>query len=125
MTNRPGFVVRLLADLLVACLVVLAFFVASRSENDPLRIGALVVQFLAVGVAAYLEPSAKKVWIHPLAILSPELIALPAGVLLCKGHGCAGMFVFAVLAYFVALLMVGLSYAVFYIRSRIVRSGGE
>jgi hypothetical protein len=125
MTGRRGFVVRLLADLCVACLVVLAFFVASRSNNDPLRIAALVVQFLAVGVAAYLEDSAKKVWIHPLVILLPELIALPAGVLLCKGHGCAGMFVFAVLAYFVALLMVGLSYAVFHIRRRILRSGVE
>jgi hypothetical protein len=123
-TNRLGFVVRLLADLFVACFVPLAFLVASRSDHDPLRIGALGVQLLAVGVMAYLEPSTKKVWIHPLVIMSPELIVLPAGALTCRGHGCAGMFVVAILAYLFAFLLVGLSYAVLYIRRRMARSGG-
>jgi hypothetical protein len=122
-TNRRGFVIRLLADLFVACFVPLVFLVASRGDNDPLRIGALGAQLLAVGVMAYLEPAAKKAWIHPLVILSPELIVLPAGALTCRGHGCAGMFVFAILAYLLALLLVGLSYAVLYIKRRIARSG--
>jgi len=125
MTNGRGIVFRILADAFVACFVSLAFMAASRSNNDPLRIGALGAQLLAVGVMAYLEPSAKKVWIHPLVIMLPELIVLPAVVLTCRGHGCAGMFVFLILVYLCTLLLVGLSFGIFYVKRRIVRSGRE
>ena len=127
MTKRRSVVVRILADLFVACLVPLYMFASSRtgSANGALAIGVLGAQLIAVGVMACLEPSAKMVWIHPLVIMLPELIALPVAILTCRGHGCVGGIVMLILANLITILLVGLSYAVFYIRRRMAPSGGE
>jgi len=127
MTNWRGDVVRIFADLFVASLVLLYIFASSRigSANGAVVIGVLGAQLIAVGVMACLEPSAKMVWIHPLVIMLPELIALPVAILTCRGHGCVGGIVMLILVNLITLLLVGLSYAVFYIRRRMARSGGE
>jgi hypothetical protein len=124
MTNRRGVVVRILADLFVACLVPLCVFASSRtgSANPAFVIGALGAQLIAVAVMAWLEPSAKMVWIHALVIMLPELIALPVAILTCRGHGCVGGIVMLILANLITLLLVALSYAIFYIRRRMARS---
>ena len=124
MTNRRGVIFRILADLFVACLVTLSLIAASHSGSGAWFVGAVSVLLLAAGVAGYLEQSAKRVWIHPLVIMAPELIALPVAILTCRGHGCVGGIVFLILVNLFALLLVGLSYAVFYIRRRMARSGG-
>jgi len=125
MTNAGGTVVRISADLFVACLVPLCIFASSRtgSANGALVIGVLGTQLIAVGVMACLEPSAKMVWIHPLVIMLPELIALPVAILTCRGHGCVGGIVMLILVNLFTLVLVGLSYAVFYVRRRTARSG--
>ena len=125
MTKGGGTVVRILADLFVACFVPLAIFASSRtvSANGALAIGVFGAQLIAVGVMACLEPSAKMVWIHPLVIMLPEFVALPVAILTCRGHGCVGGIVMLILVNLFTLLLVGLSYAVFYIRRRIVRRG--
>ena len=127
MTNGGGTVRRILADLFVACLVPLYIFASSRTggANGALVIAVLAAQLIAVGVMACLETSAKMVWIHPLVIMLPELIALPVAILTCRGHGCIGGFVMLILVNLFTLLLVGLSYAVFYVRRRMARSGGE
>ena len=122
MTNRRGVVARISADLFVACLVPLALVAASRSENLAWPIGSLSALLLAVGVAAYLEPSAKLVWTHPLVIMSPEVVALPVVLLACHGHGCAGLAAVLMVVNLFTLLLVGLSYAIFYLKRRIMRS---
>jgi hypothetical protein len=125
MTNGGGTVRRILADLFVACLVPLYFALPVREEAGAFVIALLAAQLIAVGVMACLEPSAKMVWIHPLVIMLPELIALPVAILTCRGHGCVGGIVMLILVNLFTLLLVGLSYAVFYVRRRIARSGGE
>jgi len=89
MTNGGGTVVRILADLFVACLVPLYIFASTRtgSANGALVIAVLAAQLIAVGVMACLEPSAKMVWIHPLVIMLPELIALPVAILTAAATG--------------------------------------
>ena len=57
-------------------------------------------------------------------IMSPELFALPVAFLTCHGHGCAGLIAVLILANLFTFLLVGLSFAVFYVKRRIVRSGG-
>jgi hypothetical protein len=107
--------------------VPLYIFASSRtgSANGALVIAVLGAQLIAVGVMACLETSAKMVWIHPLVIMLPELIALPVAILTCRGHGCVGGIVMLILVNLFTLLLVGLSYAVFYVRRRMARSGGE
>jgi hypothetical protein len=124
MPNQHGLTFRILADLFVAFFVTLAFFAVSHSGNGVWLIGVIGALLFASVMAGYLEPSAKKVWIHPLVIMSPELIALPVALLACHGHGCVGVIAFLTLANLVTLVLVGLSFAAFYIRRRLVRSGG-
>ena len=124
MTNRRGVIFRILADLFVACFVTLSLIAASHSGSGAWFVGAICVLLLAVGVAGYLEQSAKRVWIHPLVIMAPELIALPVVFLSCQGHGCAGVIAILILANLFTLVLLGLSFAVFYVRRRLVRSGG-
>ena len=57
-------------------------------------------------------------------MMSPEVIALPAALLSCQGHGCAGVIAVLILANLFTLVLLGLSFAVFYVRHRLVRSGG-
>jgi hypothetical protein len=125
MTNRRGVIFRILADLFVAFSVTLAFFAVSDSGKAAWLIGVIGALLFAAGMAGYLEPSAKKVWIHPLVIMWPELIALPVAFLGCHGHGCAGVISFLNAANMFTLLLLGLSFAVFYVRRRLARSSGR
>jgi hypothetical protein len=55
-------------------------------------------RILAAILAGYFEPFAKRVWIHALLLLLPELVALPVAILTCKGHGCVASIVFLAVA---------------------------
>jgi hypothetical protein len=123
MRNWRGVIFRILADLFVAYFVTLSLIAASRSGSGAWLVGAISGLVLAAGVAGYLEQSAKKVWIHPLVMMSPEVIALPAALLGCHGHGCAGVIAVLILANLFALVLLGLSFAVFYVRRRLVSGG--
>src|SRR6476660_9928952 len=98
MTNRRGFIFRILGDLFVSCVALGALVGASHSTNGATLIAALGVVLLGAAVAGYLEPSAKRVWIHPLLIMSPELIALPVALLTCHGFECGGIIGFLIFA---------------------------
>src|SRR5258708_36862557 len=114
MTKRRGVIFRILADLFVAYFVTLSLIAASRSGSGSgaWLVGAISALLLAAGVAGYLEQSAKKVWIHPLVIMAPEVIALPVALLTCRGHGCTGMIAILIIANLFTLVLLGLSFAV-------------
>ena len=124
MTNRRGLIFRLVGDLFVGCVALGAVVGASHSANEATFIAALGAVLLAAALAGYLEPSAKRVWIHPLLIMSPEIIALPLALLACHGFECGGMIGFLIFANLFTLGLVGLSFAVFYVRRCITRSTG-
>jgi hypothetical protein len=124
MTKRRGLILRILADLLVACFALGAFVGASKSTNGALLIAVLGGLLLAAGAGGYLEPSAKRVWIHPLVIMSPELIALAFALLTCHGFECEGMVGFLIVASLFTLVLVGLAFAAFYVRRWVTRSSG-
>src|SRR5258708_23626465 len=116
MTNWRGVIFRILADLFVAYFVTLSLIAASRTGSGAWLVGAISALVLAVGVAGYLEQSAKRVWIHPILMMSPEGIALPVALLSCHGHGCAGMIAVLILAHLFTLVLLVLSFAVLYLR---------
>lgn len=122
MTNRRGFVFRILADLLFSGLAVLAFVGASHSTNGMGLIVAFGAVFLAAAVAAWMEPSAKRVFIHPVLIMLPELIALPAAALTCHGFECGGIIAFLILAGLFTFILVGVSFATFYLKRWFLRT---
>jgi hypothetical protein len=122
MTNQRGIIFRILADLFVAFFASLAFFIVSHSGNGAALIGIIGALLFAAGLAGYREPSAKHLWIHPLVMMSPELIALPVAALGCHGHGCAGVIAFLIATNLFTLVLLGLSFAVFYVRRRLARS---
>jgi hypothetical protein len=124
MKNQRGFISRIIGDLVVGCTTLGAFVAASHWENGATFIAILCAVLLAVAVAGYLEPSAKRVWIHPLLIMWPEIIALPVAVLTCRGFECGGMIGFLIFVNLFTLGLVGLSFAVFYVRRWITRSSG-
>ena len=124
MINRRGLIFRILGDLFVGCIALGALVGASHSTNGATFIAALGAVLLAAAVAGYLEPSAKRVWIHPLLIMSPEIIALPLALLTCHGFECGGVIGFLIFANLFTLGLVGLSFAVFYVRRWITRSTG-
>ncbi len=66
MTNQHGVIFRILADLFVGFFASLAFFAVSHSGNGTWLIGVIGALLFAAGMAGYLEPFAKKVWIHPM-----------------------------------------------------------
>jgi hypothetical protein len=109
MTNRRSLIFRILADLLVAFFALFAFVAPSHSKNGAWLIAALVALLLAAGAAGYLEPSAKRIWIHPLLIMSPEFIALPIFIFTCHGFECGGMSGILIFAGLFALVLVALS----------------
>jgi len=73
---------------------------------------------IAAILAGYFEPVAKRVWIHALLLLLPELVALPVAVLTCKGHGCVASIVLLAVAIPSTLVLIAISYAAFFIRRR-------
>jgi len=113
MTNRRGLFFRMLGDLFVGCIALGAVVGASHSTNGAIFFAPLGAVLLAAAVAGYLEPSEKRVWIHPLLIMSPEVIALPLAFLTCHGFECGGMIGFLIFANLFTLGLVGLSFSVF------------
>jgi hypothetical protein len=105
-----SFIRRAAADVLVGVAAVAGFVFASRNGNAA---GAILLATVCVGllisagIAGYWEPSPKWVWLHPLLIMSPELIALPVVLLTCKGFECGGLIGFLIMAsLFTAVLIV-------------------
>jgi hypothetical protein len=121
MTNRRSLIIRLLADLIIGCIVLGAIVRASHSTNGAAFIAALGTVVLAAVVAGYLEPSAKWVWIHPLLIMAPELIALPIAFFTCRGFECGGVIGFLIFASLFTIVLEGLSFAAFYVTRRVTR----
>jgi hypothetical protein len=122
MIHRANFGFRVLADLFVGVSAVVAFVFASHRTNGAWLIAIFVVLLLAAGMSGYLEPSAKRVWVHAFIIMSPELIALPCVLLTCRGFECAGIAAFLGVASLFTFVLVALSFAAFFIRRRISRS---
>ena len=121
MTSRGSFILRVVAELLAGLLAAGAFGLASHSPNGSFFIAIGVGLLLVAGLAGYLEPSAKKVWLHPILIMWPELMALPAAVLTCHGFECAGVIAFLALAGLFALVLMGVSFAAFFARRKTTR----
>jgi len=122
--NRRSLIFRILGDLFVGCIALGALVGASHTTNGATLIAVLGAVLLATAVSGYMEPSAKRVWIHPLLIMSPEIIALPFALLTCRGFECGGMIGFLIFANLFTLGLVVLSFAVFYARRWIARSSG-
>jgi hypothetical protein len=84
-------------------------------------IPTICILLIAACAAGWMEPSGRRVWIHPLVIMSPELASLVCGLLICpaimgpKGEECAWLLVFLVLAMLCVPVLMGLSYIAFYI----------
>ena len=110
------FTFRLLADLLVGLAAAAGFIVASHHEPGVEALAVVLILVAAAGLAGHLEPSAKRVWIHPLVIMSPELLVLPVAVLTCKGFECAGLIAFLTVASLFAFVLIGVSFAAFFVR---------
>ena len=102
-------IIRLLADLIIGCIVLGATVRASHSTNGAAFVAALGTVVLAAVVAGYLERSAKWAWIHPLLIMAPELIALPAAFFTCHGFECGGVIGFLIFASLFTIVLEGLS----------------
>lgn len=124
MKNRRGLTFRILADLFVGCIALGTLVGASHSTNGVMFVVVLGGVLFAAAVAGYLEPSARRVWIHPLLMMSPEIVALPFALLTCHGFECGGVIGFLIFANLFTLGLVGLSFAVFYVRRWTARSSG-
>ena len=112
---------RIAADLLTGIVATGGFVLASRCSNSGpawIFISAGVLLLLAAVLAGYHEPSAKRVWIHPPLIMSPELSALPAAYFTCKGFECAGVIAFLMLASLFAGVLIVFSYVGFALKRR-------
>jgi len=121
MTSRGSFILRVVAELLAGLLAAGSFSLASHSPNGSFFIAIGVGLLLVAGLAGYLEPSAKKVWLHPILIMWPELMVLPAAVLTCHGFECGGVIAFLVLAGFFTVVLMGVSFAAFLARRKTPR----
>lgn len=119
MKTRSGLARRMLIDLLAglsaaALVAALGWLGAGSAWAIP----ALCVLLIAAGAGGYREPSARRVWIHPLVIMSPALVAATCAALTCRGFECGGVAGLVAGAVLFTLVLVGLSYAAFYARRR-------
>jgi hypothetical protein len=121
MTGRGKFAWAVFADLIVAVASVCGFVFSSHTANGTWLILVLGAVFLAICLAAFFESSAKRVWIHPLLIMSPEIVAFPIVFLTCRGFECGGIIGFLAFASAFDLILIGISYAVFYTKRAVVR----
>jgi hypothetical protein len=120
MTNRGHFRSRMLADLAVGIFVVaLVAIVGRHNGNRGLAIPILCILPLAASVAGDLEPSATRVWVHALVIISPALAVVFGAAVTCRGFECGGLVGLVAAALIFAVLLLVLSFAVFYLRRRI------
>ena len=115
---------RAAAEVLVGVLTTGGFVLASRTSDSTsvwLLISACVVLVAVAVLAGYYEPSVKRVWMHPLLIMSLELIALPAAYFTCKGFECGGVIGFLIMTSFFACLLIVFSYVGFAFKRRASR----
>ena len=118
---RPdSFLVRALAAFLVGISVPGIILAASHYGATPgywlIAIPCSVL--IAAVLAGYFEPLAKRVWIHAPLLMLPELVSLPIVILTCKGHGCVASIVFLAVAIPTTFVLIGVSYAAFFIRRK-------
>ncbi|HLY17075.1 MAG TPA: hypothetical protein VKR61_07610 [Bryobacteraceae bacterium] len=113
MTNRASLMKRMLVEALVGVAAAAGFVLASRIASPVALIPIPVVLLIAASVGGYLEPSAKRVWLHAPAFMLPELIALPVVLATCRGFECAGFAAFLMAASLFTLVMMGASFLAF------------
>lgn len=122
MTNRGSLLSRVLADFLAGISVAgLVVILGKLNVSKGWAIAVLCVLPLAAAIASSRECLAKRVWIHPLVIMTPALMAVIAGLLTCRGFECGGAVGFLAFVILFTFVLVGLSFAVFYIKNRITR----
>lgn len=121
--NRGTFRSRILGDVLVGISVIVLVAVAGKlNANRVWAVPILCTLPLAAGVAGYREPLANRVWIHPLVITLPGLAMVSAGFVTCRGFECGAMVGILAAAIIFTLILVVLSFAVFFLRRWVVRS---
>ena len=118
--RSDSFLVRALAALLVGSSAPGSILAASHYGASPgYWLFAIPCSVLIAAIlAGYFEPFAKRVWIHALLLMLPELVALPVVVLTCKGHGCVASIVFLAVAIPSTFVLIAVSYAAFFIRRK-------
>ena len=121
MTDRHKFIVRLLADFLSGIGAVFALVFASHDASGRSLVAVPIILIGTASGAGYFEPFAKRVWIHALVMMCIELIALPCMLLTCHSFECGGMIAALVIENLAIPVLVGLSYAAFFMRRRIDR----
>jgi hypothetical protein len=98
------------------------FIFASRSNeigaNRLLLITGVLLLIFAV-IAGFCEPFLKRVWVHALLIMSPELIALPVVSLSCRGFECAGGIAFLMMASLFTVGLIAFSFVGFAVRAKL------
>lgn len=118
--RSDNFFIRALASLLVGISAPGSVFAASHFGANPgyWLIAIPISVLIAAVLAGYFEPSARRVWIHALLLILPELVALPVAILTCKGHGCAAIVALLAIAVVSTFVLIAVSYAAFFIRRR-------
>jgi hypothetical protein len=117
------FGIRAAADVLAGVSAAGGFILASKSNEfgaNRLLILTCTLLLLVAAVAGFCEPSLKRVWIHALLIMSPELVALPVVSLACPGFECAGAIAFLMLASLFAVGLIPVSFLGFALRAKLV-----
>jgi hypothetical protein len=115
----------MLGDVLAGIFVITLVAVAGKlNANRVWAIPILCILPLAAGMAGFREPLAKRVWIHPLVITLPGLAVVSAGAVTCRGFECGAMVGILAAAIVFMFILVGLSFAVYFIRRWVVRSDG-
>ena len=116
------FGLRAAADVLAGVCASAGFIFASRSNeigaNRLLLITCILLLILAA-IAGFCEPFLKRVWIHAVLIMSPELIALPVVSLSCRGFECAGGIAFLMMASFFTIGLIAFSFLGFALRAKL------
>jgi hypothetical protein len=116
------FGVRAAADVVAGICAAGGFVLASRGNeiaaNRLLLITCILLLVLAA-IAGFCEPFLKRVWIHAVLIMSPELIALPVVSLSCRGFECAGAIVFLMAASFFTVGLIAFSFVGFTVRAKL------
>lgn len=128
---------RTLMDLLAGVSAAVFFPVLGwLGAGDVWAIPAPCILLVAACAAGWMEPSGRRVWTHPLVMMSPELVVLVCAAVVCpaiagpRGEECAWFVVALFVAVPFTLVMVGLSLAAFFIRrlaTRLIatRSSGD
>jgi hypothetical protein len=114
---------RIAADVIVG-LSVIAGFVAASHGSTPLFFATCGLLVVAAGTAGYFEPVAKRVWIHAVLQMWPELVALPFALATCRGFECGGFIAFLAMACASTVVLIVVSFVGFALR-RITRTAKQ